>query len=86
MMDYVLIGLSLALAGVVGMQLAFGIYRDRLDNERKRRLAQLEKKCRVLTRRLSQADRRIAEIEMQRADSGETIESEDNWADVIDDN
>lgn len=86
MLVYFLIGLSLALAGVVGMQLAFGIYRDRLNNERKNRLSQVEKKCRILVRRLNQADRRIAELELHLSDRMESIESEDNWADVIDDN
>ncbi|HBR57408.1 MAG TPA: hypothetical protein DEA22_08045 [Blastocatellia bacterium] len=85
MLVYFLIGLSLSLAGVVGMQLAFGLYRDRLDNERKQRLSELEKKCRILAGRLNKADQRIAELEMHVTDTRERLDVEDNWADVIDD-
>ncbi|MFL6466402.1 MAG: hypothetical protein ACJ72Z_00440 [Pyrinomonadaceae bacterium] len=83
MLYYVLIGLSLALTGVAGMQLMYMFYLDRLDKERKKRVIELERKCRTLTRRLEDAERRIAE---QDALIAALYEDEDDpWADVLDD-
>lgn len=85
MLVYILIGLSLSLAGIVGLQLAFGIYRDRLDNDRKQRLAELEKKCRILVRRLNRAERRISEMEAILPDQASDTNGDDSWADIIED-
>jgi hypothetical protein len=83
MLSYVLIGLSLALTGVAGLQLMYMFYLDRLDRERKKRLAELERRCRSLTRRLEDAEQRIAEQDALIAALYE--ESDDRWADVLDD-
>ena len=83
MLYYVLIGLSLALTGVAGMQMMYMFYLDRLDKERKKRVIELERKCRSLTRRLEDAERRIAEQEDLIASLYE--EDDDRWADVLDD-
>jgi len=83
MLYYVLIGLSLALTGVAGMQMMYMFYLDRLDKERKKRVIELERKCRSLTRRLEDAERRIAEQEDLIASLYE--EDNDRWADVLDD-
>ena len=83
MLYYVLIGLSLALTGVAGLQLMYMFYLDRIDQERKKRVAELERKCRSLTRRLNDAERRIAEQDQLIA--GLYLEDDDLWADVLDD-
>jgi len=84
MLSYVLIGLSLALTGVAGLQLMYMFYLDRLDKERKKRISELERRCRILTRRLEDAEHRIAEQEELIAALYE--EDDDRWADVLDDN
>jgi flagellar motility protein MotE (MotC chaperone) len=83
MLSYVLIGLSLALTGVAGLQLMYMFYFDRVDKERKKRIAELERRCRSLTKRLEDAERRIEEQEEVIATLYE--EDDDRWADVLDD-
>ncbi|MGH9949788.1 MAG: hypothetical protein ACRD6X_21680 [Pyrinomonadaceae bacterium] len=84
MLNYVLIGLSLALTGVAGLQLMYMFYLDRMDKERKKRVTELERRCRSLTRRLEDAENRIAEQEDLIA---ALYDEEDDgpWADVLDD-
>lgn len=83
MLNYVLIGLSLALTGVAGLQMMYLFYLDRMDKERKKRVAELERKCRALNRRLEDAEHRIAEQEELIATL--YAENDDPWADVLDD-
>ena len=84
MLEYVLIGLSLALTGVAALQLMYMFYFDRMDRERKKRVTELERRCRTLTRRLEEAERRIAEQDELIAALYE--EDDDGpWADVLDD-
>ena len=83
MLYYVLIGLSLALTGVAGLQLMYMFYLDRVDKERKKRIAELERKCRTLSRRLEEAEHRIEEQDAMIATLYE--EDDDRWADVLDD-
>lgn len=82
MLSFVLIGLSLALTGVAGMQLMYMFYLDRVDKERKKRIVELERRCRTLTRRLEDAERRIEEQDEVIATLYE--EDDDRWADVLD--
>jgi single-stranded DNA-specific DHH superfamily exonuclease len=84
MLNYVLIGLSLALTGVAAMQLMYLFYLDRIDKERKKMLREVERRCRSLARRLEEAERRIAEQDELIASLYE--EDDDGpWADVLDD-
>jgi len=84
MLDYVLIGLALALTGVAGLQLMYMFYLDRMDRERKKRVTELERRCRTLTKRLEDAERRISEQDELIASLYE--EGDDGaWADVLDD-
>ena len=83
MLDFVLIGLSLALTGVAGLQLMYMFYLDRIDKERKKRVTELERRCRTLTRRLNEAERRIAEQDEVIQELYE--KNGDVWADVLDD-
>ena len=86
MLYYVLIGLCFALLGVAGFQFMYMFYLDRLDRERKKRLCELEHRCKDLSARLAEAEKRIAKqdeiIEGLEVYNGQ---SEDAWADVIED-
>ena len=83
MLYYVLIGLSLALTGVVALQLMYMFYFDRIDRERKKRVAELERRCRTLTRRVTEAESKIAEQDQLISELYE--QRDDVWADVLDD-
>lgn len=83
MLYYALIGLCLVLTGVAGLQMAYMFYLDRLDKERKRRIRQLERRCRALSARLERAEERMAEQDALLGAFGAAPEHEDNWADVI---
>lgn len=85
MLLYVLIGLSLALAGVSGLQLTYMMYLDRLDRERRKRVHELEVKCRLLGRRLEEAELEIAEQKRMLEDAYAEEDDEEAWADVIED-
>lgn len=87
MLYYVLIVLCLSLLGVAGFQLTYMFYLDWLDRERKKRIVELEHRCRKLYAKLDAAERRIEQQE-------EVIENlevlhglqEEAWADVIEEN
>ena len=85
MLVYILMGLSLSLAGIAGLQLTYMFYLDRLDRERKKRLCELEKTCRNLTTRLEAAESYIAEQEKIIGTLEATHVADENWADVIED-
>jgi len=85
---YVLIGLSLSLAGVAGLQFFYMIYLERIDREQKKRIRELEQHCKYLSSR-------VHEAEMQIADQNELLENffdeitdeeDEVWADVIEEN
>ena len=87
MMTYVLIGLSLSLACVAGLQFFYMLYLERISNERKKRIVELERHTKQLAKRLSDAEQQIT-------DQNEILESvfdeyeeeeEEVWADVIED-
>lgn len=82
MLMYFLIGLSLVLLGVVGLQFSYMFYVERVYRERKSYLRDLERKHARLAEELADAHRVIAE---QGAMLEEVYpEREDEvWADVI---
>ncbi|CAN5512579.1 MAG: hypothetical protein M3449_03220 [Acidobacteriota bacterium] len=85
MLLYVLIGLSLSLAGVAGLQFMYMFYLDRLDKERKKRLHELELRCKNLSCRLSDAETRIAkQNDLISALEVYNGQDEEIWADVLD--
>ena len=88
MMTYVLIGLSLSLACVAGLQFFYMLYLERISNERKKRIVELERHTRQLAKRLSDAEQQIADqneiLETVFAEY-EQEEEEEVWADVIED-
>jgi 16S rRNA C1402 (ribose-2'-O) methylase RsmI len=85
-MWYVLIGLSLSLAGVAGLQFFYMIYLERTDREQKKRIQELERHSKHLSKRLSQAEQQIAEQdEILESIFDEFEDDEEVWADVIED-
>lgn len=80
MLMYFLIGLSLVLIGIVGLQFSYMFYIERIYRERRTYLRDLELKHARLTERLKAAERRITE---QDELLGTVLAEEDAWADVI---
>lgn len=85
MLTYILITLCLSLAGVAGLQMMYMFYLDRMDKERKKRLHDLEARCKDMSKRLAEAETRLAQQDQliealyTEPDDGEV------WADVLDD-
>lgn len=84
-MIYVLICLSLSLAGVAGLQFFYMIYLERIGNEQKKRIRELEKHSIDLSSRLRDAEALITDQEELIKSAYEEYEAEDEevWADVI---
>ncbi len=87
---YVLICLSLSLAGVAGLQFFYLAYLERMDKATRKTLRETERQNQYLKQRLFDAELQIAEqaklIETAYDDFSETDEEEDEiWADVIED-
>ncbi len=85
MMSYVLIGLSLSLAGVAGLQFFYMIYLERMDREQKKRIHQLERHCKHLQNRLQSAEQQISEQNSLLENMIDEFDDDEVWADVIDD-
>ena len=84
MLLYILIGLSLVLVGIAGLQFTYMFYLDRLHLERKKHIQGLERKCLQLNERLTRAENRIAEQDVLLEAAG-ISRGEEVWADVIED-
>ena len=82
---YALIGLSLVLLGVAGLQFTYMFYIDRVYRERRKYLQALEQKCAGLTEKLNNAELRIAEQDRMLATLGTQPKDDEVWADVIGD-
>ncbi|MBA3691906.1 MAG: hypothetical protein H0W77_00375 [Acidobacteria bacterium] len=87
MMWYVLIGLSLSLAAIAGLQFFYMIYLERIDREQKKRIRELERHSKHLSKRLSQAEQQIAEQDEILENILDEFEDDEEevWADVIED-
>ena len=85
MLIYILITLCLALAGVAGFQLTYMFYLDKLDKERKKRIHDLERKCKSLATRLGDAEERIEQQNRMIDALYNEMDDAEHWADVIDD-
>ena len=85
---YVLIGLSLSLAGVAGLQFFYMIYLERIDREQKKRIRELEQHCKYLSNRVHKAETQIADQnDLLESFFDEFTDEEDEiWADVIEEN
>lgn len=85
MLSFVLIGLSLVLLGIVGLQFTYLFYLDRVYRERKKYLLFLELKSRQLAERLEAANRHVAEQNaLLEAAYPEMKIRDEVWAEVID--
>jgi len=85
-MLYVLIGLSLSLSGVAGLQFFYMIYLEKVNREQKKRIYELERRSRQLSKRLSEAEQQIAQQnDVLEGMFDEVEEGEELWADVIED-
>lgn len=85
-MLYILICLSLSLAGITGLQFFYLAYLDRLDKDQKRRIRELEQHCKLLTNQLQVAETTVAEHAAKEEETLFEIDEEDDneiWADVI---
>jgi hypothetical protein len=83
---YILIGISLSLLGLAGLQFFYLMYLERIDRERKTRIQELEHHCKYLTRRLKEVEQQLAEqAELIDAIYEESGDEEEIWADVIED-
>ncbi|MDQ3800981.1 MAG: hypothetical protein M3384_16285, partial [Acidobacteriota bacterium] len=83
---YILIGLSLSLLCVAGLQFFYLMYLERIDRERKARIQELEHHCKYLTARLREVEQQLAEqAELIDAFYEESEDEEEVWADVIED-
>ena len=84
MLFYALIGISLVLLGVTGLQFSYMFYLDRLHVERKKYLRELEAKNARLSAQLADAANRIAEQdELIEAAYPEMRKDNEIWAEVI---
>ncbi len=80
MLFYALIGISLVLLGITGLQFTYMFYLDRLHVERKKYLRELEAKNARLTAQLAEAEKRIDLIETAYP---EMRKDDEIWAEVI---
>jgi hypothetical protein len=84
MFMFVLIGISLVLLGIVGLQFTYMFYVDRIFRERKKYLQTLERKHEKTVEQLEAARKRIAEQNEMLETVGKSRRREDEvWADVI---
>ncbi len=81
MLMYALIGLSLVLLGIVGLQFTYLFWVDRIYRERRTYLKDLENRYADLNSRLRSAERHVAE----QAELLEVLgyKESETWADVI---
>jgi hypothetical protein len=85
MLMYALIGISLVLVGVAGLQFMYMFYIDRVYRERRKYMQALEQKCAGLSAKLSDAELRIAEQDRVLASLKMPVKDDEIWADVIGD-
>ena len=84
-MSYVLIGLSLSLAAIAGLQFFYMIYLERINREQKKRIYELERRSKQLSSRLSEAEQQIARQNELLENIFDEAAEEEVWADVIED-
>lgn len=85
MMYFVLIGVSLTLASFAGLQFFYLFYLERVANEHKKRIKELEHHCKYLANRLNEAETQIVEQNELLETFYEELDDkeEEVWADVI---
>ncbi|MBK8466592.1 MAG: hypothetical protein IPL32_12240 [Chloracidobacterium sp.] len=84
MLVFVLIGLSLVLVGVVGLQFTYMYYVERMYSERRKHMQALERRAEDLKTELETARKHLFEQnELLKTAYSETRKPEEVWADVI---
>ncbi len=84
MLVFVLIGLSLVLLGIVGLQFMYMFYVERMYKERRKHIQTLEDKAEKLSSKLEAAQKQIVEKDALIKDSAEMRKDNEVWAEVID--
>jgi hypothetical protein len=82
---YVLIGISLSLLGVAGLQSFYLSYLETQSREQKKRISELEHRCMYLNDRLFESELEIKHQASLLKEQEFIEESDEVWADVIDD-
>ncbi len=101
MLVYVLICISLTLAGLSIVELLYLFYLERIERERRTKIIELEQKCKLLTERLKRAELRLQEQtivieELSKKQSNQEMEDaefeivleedpDEEWAEFIED-
>ena len=89
MLIWILITLSLTLAGLTGMQFFYMIILERRDREQKKRIHELEQRCIYLAERVDEAEVKLTEqddfIQAMYDEFGEDGQPEEEvWEEIID--
>jgi len=84
-MIYVLICLSLSLAGVAGLQFFYMIYLEQMGKGYKQRIRELERHCIKLSARVEKAEEKLEAQKEALTESSKGQDEEEVWADVLDD-
>ncbi|RMG04391.1 MAG: hypothetical protein D6735_06970 [Acidobacteria bacterium] len=77
---YVMIIALLSLIGICGTQFLYLLYIERMDKERRKRLAELERKCNYLMEKLKQTE---AKLHQQEAMINDLYEEDENINDSL---
>ena len=85
MLMFVLIGLSLVLLGIVGLQFTYMFYVERIYNERRKHMHSLELKAEKLARQLETAQKQLADQDELLKAYPELRKDDEVWAEVIED-
>jgi hypothetical protein len=83
MLLYVVICVALAMAGVAGLQFFYLAYLERIGNQLKRRIQELERQNAVLYHRWQDAEHQLNSY--QALDAEEIYEDEEVWSEIIED-
>ena len=87
MLDIILIGISLVLVGIAGLQFSYMFYLDRLHRDRKRHVRHLERRNARLEAKLEAAEQQIAEqTALLERVCPEYVVDEESWAEIIEEN
>jgi hypothetical protein len=85
MLMFILIGVSLVLAGLAGLQFTYLFYADRMMQERRKHVRHVERRCARLVAQLESAEARLRQQDelLAKAYPG-MARPDDAWAELID--
>jgi hypothetical protein len=82
---YVLIGISLSLLGVAGLQFFYLSYLENQSREHKKRISELEMRCMYLNDRLFESELEVRQKSSLLQEQSLIEENDEVWADFIED-